>query len=119
MKTIIYSVGYDESFIKMANTGWGCGYIMIPLDHPFLTAMNNLLTGDDYMDWGYCQIPEFEEEITLDESDELNGVKYRRLGFDMAHSHNNMSNSSRDIVICQTIKMQSIVESYNKQSPNK
>jgi hypothetical protein len=26
-----------------------------------------------------------------------------------------MSNSSRDIVICQTIKMQSIVESYSKQ----
>jgi hypothetical protein len=39
------------------------------------------------LDWGYCQIPEFEEEITLDESDELNGVKYRRLGFDMHISH--------------------------------
>ena len=117
MNTLIFSVGFEKDYIKQCNTGWGCGYIMIPLNHPFLIAMQAIedeaykRDRERYYFTGY-QIPRFSEEITLCEDDELEGVNYKLLGFDCAHSWNNIENSDRKFVISKTLEMQRIVESY-------
>lgn len=107
MKTIIYTVGYDSQFKKMCKTGWGCGYILIPLGHRFLRATKE----QDEDNWGYIQVPNFSEEITLCEIKEVNGEQYRCLGFDTAHNWNHDGHNF-DYVLNKTLEMQRIVDGY-------
>lgn len=115
--TQIYTVGYDSEYIKQTNSGWGCGYILIPIEHPFLIAMREKeklefdADPENYSFWGY-QIPEFSQEITLQKNVEINNTKYCKMGFDTSHIWNNKYNSNYDRVLEWTLEMQSIVESY-------
>ena len=108
MKILIYTVGYDSAFKKAMNgrIGWGCGYILIPLDHKFLQSKE--VVDEDSVMW-YTQIPSFSEEITLDESKVVNGITYKCLGFDTAHSWNNDTHNY-EWVLNKTLEMQRIVE---------
>lgn len=119
MKTLIYCIGYDSKFIKDCNIGWGCGYIMIPINHPFLIAMakqekelQDKYPEEENQSYGTMQIPGFNEEITLDVLETVDFIQYRRLGFDCAHSWNTMENSGRERVLALTMEMQLVVESY-------
>lgn len=104
MKTYIYTVGYDSQFRTSCNTGWGCGYCMIPKGHPIL----NLIDAE----YGYLQVPGFDEEITYSEWGKLDGEDFYVIGFDTAHIYNNEKHNF-DYVLSQTIKMQQLIDNYH------
>jgi hypothetical protein len=87
--------GYSEEF-QRSRVGWGCGYALIPLDHPYMAvikAEEDLALEPDeegnIWEWKYYHQPEgFQEEITFDEYVTLNDVQYRQIGFDTAHVYN-------------------------------
>ena len=101
--TIIELIAYSTEFQKSCNTGWGCGYVLIPLEHPFL--VKRLLNNDNYF---YPQIEYFSEEITYCE--EVNGVL--KVGFDTAHSWNNLENSSKLFVELKTNELKNCIDRY-------
>lgn len=96
---------YSQEFINSTNSGWGCGYVLIPKNHPILVKL--LFENDAYF---YLQIPGFSEEITLSEW-EPNGEFYR-IGFDTAHRWNNIENSSLGFVEFKTNELKRLVDSY-------
>lgn len=97
----MYMVGYDRKFQENCNTGWGCGYIAIPLDHPKAIAHFERVEADRlrvsqaradeyfYVNEYYQQENSLNQEITLTETENINGVDYLVIGFDTAHSWNN------------------------------
>lgn len=103
MKTIETKVvGYSEDFIKSVKRGWGCGYVLIPLEHPFLVKA--LLNDDSYF---YPQIDNFSEEITYCEYE----GDYLRIGFDTAHSWN--SNKQDELWVQQkTNELKDCIDNY-------
>lgn len=103
MNTTIELIAYDTEFQKSCNTGWGCGYVLIPLEHPFL--VKRLLNDDSYF---YPQIEDFSEEITF--CKEENGLL--KIGFDTAHSWNNLENSSKTFVDLKTRELKKCIDSY-------
>lgn len=106
-KAIVVVSGYSEDFIKQANTGWGCGYVYIPKDHPILVK---LLVDDGYP----CQIVDnFSEEITLSNWDKER--EFYVIGFDTAHSWNNISNSDKAWVNAKAEEMLAIVNAYTME----
>lgn len=113
MRVLLFTRGYSKAFREAVGEnriGWGCGYILIPLGHKFLrVSKDESQNYDDDFNWGYLQIPNFSQEITLDEIKEVNGKKYRILGFDTAHSYNNDSHDY-EWVLSQALEMQRIVK---------
>ena len=83
--------------------GWGCGYVFIPLNHPFL--VKRLLSNDTYF---YPQVEGFSEEITFVK----NEGDYLQIGFDTSHSWNTPENSSKSFVIEKTEELKKCIESY-------
>jgi hypothetical protein len=83
--------------------GWGCGYVFIPLNHPFL--VKRLLNNDTYF---YPQVEGFSEEITFAE----NEGDYLQIGFDTYHSWNTPENSPKSFVIEKTEELKKCIESY-------
>jgi hypothetical protein len=131
MKNIpfMYMVGYDQSFQKACKTGWGCGYVAIPMEHPvavnhfkriesdkLLKEANVLINPEQfyYHIDKYLNIPECEQEITLTEPEEINGKLYLTVGFDTAHSHNS-SKDNFSYVFKETQKMLHLINNMNHE----
>ena len=106
MKTFITTQAYSYNFATIARTGWGCGYVHIPKDHPFLVELNE---DDSYC---YLQPKDCPEQITLSEwgADK----EYYIIGFDTAHSYNNESHDEEFVTrIANEIK--ELVDAYTKE----
>ena len=92
-KFLTYTVGYPQSFMESCNTGWGCGYILIPKDSSLgmhyadEQALYELPDEDGYAPKYYPQdMP--HQECTYFESITVGIKHYCVAGFDTAHSHN-------------------------------
>ena len=82
METFIDTMAYDDDYKTSCKTGWGCGYVHIPKDHPILVELEE--------GWGnYLQPKDCPEEITFTQWDK--DKEYLIIGFDTAHSYNNDS----------------------------
>ncbi len=102
MKTFISTIAYAEDFKTIGRTGWGCGYVHIPKDHPILVKLEE--------GWGnYLEPNGCPEEITLSQWDKDN--EYFIIGFDTAHSYNNDGNDEA-YVTSQANTIKSLVDSY-------
>lgn len=119
----MYLVGYDRKFQELARSGWGCGYIAIPENHPVIVnylkriseeqAAKDSASDDEYI-WvdDYIRINGMEQETTYTIEQVINGNKYYVLGFDTAHSYNDVSNDF-NWVFNETIKILNLVNSIN------
>jgi len=105
MKTFISTMAYAEDFKTVGRTGWGCGYVHIPKDHPILVET---LVSDGWGD--YLQPKDCPEEITLSRWDK--DQEYYMIGFDTAHSYNNDSHDE-EYVIAQANAIKELVDSYD------
>ena len=101
--TTIELMAYSAEFQKSCNTGWGCGYVSIPLEHPFL--VKELLNNDSYF---YPQIDGFSEEITFCEIND----DFLKIGFDTAHRWNNLENSSKTYVETKANELKQCIDNY-------
>ena len=106
MKTFTELKAYEQNFIESCNTGWGCGYVHIPKNHPILVK---LLINENN---GYynLQIDGFSEELTWTSWNETND--FYVVGFDTAHSWNNIQNSDKNFVEQKTNELKTIVDNY-------
>jgi hypothetical protein len=83
METFINTIAYEEDFKShIRSSGWGCGYVHIPKDHPILIKLIDIIGWSDYLTVDGCP-----EEITYSSWDEND--EYYVIGFDTAHSYNN------------------------------
>jgi hypothetical protein len=112
MKTFISTMPYEEKFSSMCKTGWGCGYVHIPSDHPILVK----LLIEESSGYTYLQPDNCEQEITLSQWD-LN-KEYYVIGFDTAHSYNN-STHDEAYIIAETEKIKALVDAYTKEDAHK
>lgn len=87
--------------------GWGCGYVIIPKEHPFMVKL--LLNEETPF---YPQIKNFTEEITFAEWENEN---YFTIGFDTSHGWNNKENSSKSFVIEKTNSLKNCIDSYTME----
>lgn len=102
METFISTMAYDDDFKTLCKTGWGCGYVHIPKDHPILVELEE--------GWGnYLQPNGCPEEITYTLWDEKS--EYLVIGFDTAHSYNNSSHDE-EYVTAQANAIKALVDSY-------
>lgn len=99
---------YEERFKKACKTGWGCGYVTIPKNHPAyeLALLEQKKQGDH---WSYYFQPDFSEEITLCEFKE-EGLF---IGFDSAHRWNGPQND-REWVLQKTKEMAEAVDKIGR-----
>lgn len=103
-ETFISTMKYEEDFKKHCKTGWGCGYVHIPKDHPILVKT---LIDDG---WGnYLEPDGCPEEITY--SAWGKDKEYFIIGFDTGHSYNNDSHDEQ-FVIRQALYIKSLVDAY-------
>lgn len=109
METFISTVAYGENFKAKLRTGWGCGYVHIPKDHPILVE----LLGEENMGYyNYLQPKHCPEEITITEWDKEK--EYLIIGFDTAHTYNNDSHDEA-YVTSQANIIKSLVDSYTAE----
>ena len=102
METFISTMAYDDDFVSSCKTGWGCGYVHIPKDHPILVELEE--------GWGnYLSPKDCPEEITYTRWDEKS--EYLVIGFDTAHSYNN-SNHDEEYVTAQANAIKALVDAY-------
>ena len=103
METYISTIAYEYDFkTHIRNSGWGCGYVHIPKDHPILVQLEE--------GWGnYLQPKDCPEEITFTQWDKDN--EYLMIGFDTAHSYNNASHDE-DYVIDRANEIKLLVDEY-------
>lgn len=124
METIMYLVGYDHEWIEATDSGWGCGYVMVPLNHPFMVELQAELDKEEakcaeegVVFWGgmYPQIYDnefdFYEEITYYQDEEIDGVKYKVFGFHTGHLMNNIEKNPFDYVLKSTLEMKKLIDS--------
>jgi hypothetical protein len=104
MKTFISTIKYEEDFKTIGRTGWGCGYVHIPKDHPILVET---LVSDCWGD--YLQPKDCPQEITFTRWDKEN--EYYMIGFDTAHSYNNDSHDEAYIIEQANI-IKDLVDAY-------
>jgi hypothetical protein len=104
MKTQIRLTEYQESFKNSCNTGWGCGYVLIPLSHPFANV-KMLLNDDVYF---YPQINGFSEEITFSKVE----GNFLVIGFDTAHSWNNPTHD-KNFVEQKANELKTFIDNYS------
>jgi hypothetical protein len=103
METRIELIGYSNEFRNSNKIGWGCGYVLIPLSHPF-ADVKLLLNNDTYF---YPQIEGFSEEITYAEIED----DFLKIGFDTAHSWNNETHN-KDFVERKANELKAFIDSY-------
>jgi hypothetical protein len=104
MKTFISTIAYEEDFKTIGRTGWGCGYVHIPKDHPILVKT---LTDNG---WGnYLQPDGCPEEITLSQWDK--DKEYFIIGFDTAHGYNNDSHDEQ-YVTDRANEIKALIDAY-------
>lgn len=124
METIMYMVGYDQNWIKTCNSGWGCGYVMVPLNHPFMVKLQAELDeeearciAEDETFWGgmypqiYDEMFDFYEEITHYREKEVDGVKYKVFGFSTSGTRNNIERNPFEYVFNATQQLKKLIDS--------
>lgn len=104
-ETFIKTVEYSDEFMNSAKSGWGCGYVYIPKEHPILVKLYT----EEYKGWHYLQPDKCEQEITLSQWD--GEQDYYVIGFDTAHSYNN-STHDEAYVISETEKIKALIDAY-------
>lgn len=105
MKTFISTMPYGEDLKSNIQTGWGCGYVHIPKDHPILVKLEE--------GWGkYLEPDNCPEEITFTEWDK--DKEHLIIGFDTAHGYNNDSHDEQ-FVINQSEFIKSLVDAYTAE----
>jgi len=108
-ETIIKTVPNTEDFIKATGSGWGCGYVYIPNEHPILVK----LITETNQQWNYCLQPkDCEQEITYSAWNKEQD--YYVIGFDTAHSYNNSSHDE-NYVTSEAQKIKAFVDAYTLQ----
>jgi len=110
MKTFISTVAYAEDFKTIGRTGWGCGYVHIPKDHPILVKT---LASDGWGD--YLQPDDCPQEITF--SSWTDDKEHFIIGFDTAHSYNNDSHDEA-YVTEQANAIKLLVDAYTADDAN-
>lgn len=111
METYIKTIAYEEDFKTIGRTGWGCGYVYIPKDHPILVQT---LVDDD---WGNYLTPDgCPEEITFSQWSE--DKEYYIIGFDTAHSYNDSFTHNEIYVTAQANAIKSLVDDYTAEQAN-
>jgi len=111
MKTFISTVAYTEDFKTRDRTGWGCGYVHIPKDHPIIVK---ILVDDG---WGkYLQPKDCPQEITF--SSWTDDKEHFIIGFDTAHSYNNDSHDEA-YVTEQANAIKLLVDAYTAEDAKK
>ena len=122
MQTIPYMIGYNDDFMKFCNSGWGCGYLLIPPAHPFVENVKKRMEYDqdnDFDEYGliyYCQFDNSKcdcEQITLATWKEINGINYLLIGFDTAHSWNSTEKDTFTVVFDMTMRLQQYIDSFS------
>ncbi len=116
METIMYLVGYGE-YLKNVEKGWGCGYVMIPINHPIVLKWNadraeeekNSDPEEFYPDKYMSFLS--SEEITYTEYKTVSGVEYVVVGFDTAHSWNHKGHDF-DYVFQRTTILKAEIDNY-------
>ena len=111
MKTFISAIEYKEDFKTIGKTGWGCGYVHIPKDHPILVET---LVSDGWGD--YLQPKDCPQEITFTEWDK--DKEHLIIGFDTAHSYNNDSHDEAYIKEQANI-IKDLVDAYTSEQAKK
>jgi hypothetical protein len=111
MNTFISTIAYKEEFKTIGRTGWGCGYVHIPKDHPILVKT---LVSDGWGD--YLQPDGCPEEITFSQWDKEQ--EYFIIGFDTAHSYNNDSHDEA-YVTEQANAIKLLVDAYTSEQAKK
>ena len=102
MSTQIRLTEYQENFKNACSTGWGCGYVLIPLKHPFTNV--KMLLNDEYF---YPQVSGFSEEITFAEVE----GDFLVIGFDTAHSWNS-STQDKNFVEQKANELKKLIDEY-------
>jgi hypothetical protein len=103
METFISTMAYDDDFVSSCKTGWGCGYVHIPKDHPILVELEE--------GWGnYLSPKDCPEEITYTRWDEKS--EYLVIGFDTAHSYNDSAIHNEIYVTAQANAIKELVDNY-------
>lgn len=98
-------MAYDDDFVSSCKTGWGCGYVHIPKDHPILVELEE--------GWGnYLSPKDCPEEITFTQWDKEK--EYLVIGFDTAHSYNNDSHDEA-YVTAQANAIKLLVDAYTSE----
>lgn len=126
---MIYLVGFGDRFTRagIRESGWGCGYVMIPTSYAIIKQWQKECTRADmeadmesdslglehYLSKRYFQIG--NEEITYTEYKTFNGQEYVVIGFDTAHCHNGPHNDF-DWVLNKTLELQQLVEEEEGQA---
>ena len=111
MNTFISTIAYQEEFKTIGRTGWGCGYVHIPKNHPILVKT---LVSDGWGD--YLQPDGCPEEITFSRWDKEQ--EYFIIGFDTAHSYNNDSHDEA-YVTEQANAIKLLVDAYTSEQAKK
>ena len=105
METYISTMAYEEDFKTIGRTGWGCGYVHIPKDHPILVQLEE--------GWGnYLEPNGCPEEITLTQWDK--DGEYLIIGFDTAHNYNN-DGHDEEYVTQQANEIKALVDAYTAE----
>jgi hypothetical protein len=101
-ETFISTMAYNGDFVSSCKTGWGCGYVHIPEDHPILVKLKE--------GWGnYLELDNCPEEITYSEWDK--DKEYFVIGFDTAHIYNNDLHDEA-YVTAQANAIKALVDAY-------
>ena len=109
MKTFISTMAYEEDFKTKCKTGWGCGYVHIPKDHPILVKLEE--------GWGNYLTPDgCPEEITFTKWDK--DKEYLIIGFDTAHSYNNSTHGVQ-YVTDRANEIKDLVDAYTTEDAHK
>jgi hypothetical protein len=111
MNTFISTIAYEEDLKTIGITGWGCGYVHIPKDHPILVKT---LVSDGWLN--YLTPDGCPEEITFSQWDKEQ--EYYVIGFDTAHSYNNDSHDEA-YVTEQANAIKLLVDAYTSEQAKK
>jgi len=122
----MYMVGYDHEFKTSCNSGWGCGYVMIPKTSRVAELILREKAADEaqadaedhYMASYYTPMHmNSEEECTHFEEETVNGVDYFVVGFDTAHI-NNGPHHDFDYVFSQTAAILKLHQELEESLPD-
>jgi hypothetical protein len=107
METYISTIAYEDDFKShIRSSGWGCGYVHIPKDHPILIKLIDI-------DWSDYLTPDgCPEEITYSSWDEND--EYYVIGFDTAHSWNNDTHGMQ-YVTDRANEIKALVDAYTAE----
>lgn len=120
MKAFMYMVGYNSDFKKQCNTGWGCGYVAIPMDSNAVKMHFKRIADEEEAQKGdewafvdkYFRHAGLEQEITLTEVETIDGNEYLTIGFDTAHRYNNDFHDF-NYVFSETVKILNLINEIN------